>query len=109
MKSKLEIVRQGDVCLIRVANLPAGAVEVPGSGDVILAYGEVTGHAHRIKQADDRPSARVFDYGAERYLQIAEKIALTHEEHSAIMLDSGIYRQVYQFEEKRAEIRRVVD
>ncbi len=102
------IVRQGDVCLVKVDTLPPGATEVPVQGDVILAYGEVTGHAHRIKQAEV-PTARVFDFGAERYLQLAEKIALTHEEHSAVVLDAGIYRQVFQVEDFGEEVRRVAD
>ena len=105
-----EIVRQGDVMLFKVAELPKGAVAVKTDGDVILAHGEVTGHAHRIKREQtEKPSARLFDVGAERYLQIAERVALTHEEHSAIFLEAGVYRQVFQFEEKRAEIQRVAD
>ena len=102
------IARQGDVLLFRVAELPKGAVEVETKGDVILAYGEVTGHAHRIKQ-DEKPSARIFDLGAERYLQVAGRVALTHEEHSAVFLEAGVYHQAFQFEEKRAEIQRVAD
>ena len=103
------VARQGDVLLFRVAKLPKGAKDVtPKNGDVILALGEVTGHAHRIKQTE-KPSARLFDVGAERYLQIAERVALTHEEHSAIFLETGVYRQAFQYEEKRAEIRRVAD
>ena len=105
-----KIVRQGDVMLFKVAALPKGAKEVETIGDVILAFGEVTGHAHRIKREQtEKPSARLFDLGAERYLQIAERVALTHEEHSSIFLEAGVYRQAFQFEEKRAEIQRVAD
>ena len=103
------VARQGDVLLFKVQELPSGAQDVtPKNGDVILAFGEVTGHAHRIKRAE-HPSARIFDLGAERYLQIAERVALTHEEHSAIFLETGVYRQVFQHEEKRAAILRVAD
>jgi len=63
-----KIVRQGDVMLYKVTELPKGAVAVEVKGDVILAHGEVTGHAHRIKQTE-KPSARLFDVGAERYVQ----------------------------------------
>ena len=103
-----KIVRQGDVLLFKVGALPKGAKPVKVKGDVILALGEVTGHAHRIVQGE-KPSARIFDFGAERYLEIVERVALTHEEHSAIFLEAGIYRQAFQFEEKRAEIQRVAD
>ena len=104
----MKIIRQGDVLLVQVDKIPNGAVEFKVKGDVVLAYGEVTGHAHRIKQGE-KPSARIYDFGAERYLRIAERVALTHEEHTAIFLDVGTYRQAYQFEEKRAEIQRVAD
>ena len=107
---KREIIRQGDVLLIPVERLPKAALEAKVKGDVILAHGEVTGHAHRIKREQTKEvSARIFDIGAERYLQIAERVALTHEEHSAIFLEAGVYRQAFQFEEKRAEIARVAD
>lgn len=104
------VARQGDVLLFLVDALPRGAKDVTPKGDVILAFGEVTGHAHRIKQTEtDRPSARIFDVGAERYLQIAERVALEHEEHSAVFLEKGVYRQAFQFQEQRAEIQRVAD
>ncbi len=45
-----KIIRQGDVMLFKVEKLPKGAVEVETQGDVILAFGEVTGHAHRIRK-----------------------------------------------------------
>lgn len=104
----MKTIRQGDVLLFPVAKLPKGAKEIAFKGDVVLAFGEVTGHAHRIIQTE-KPSARVFDVGAERYIQIAERVALTHEEHSAIFLDAGIYRQAFQFEEKRAAPQLVAD
>ena len=104
----MKIYRQGDVLLVQVENLPKGAKEVTVNGDVILAFGEVTGHAHRIKQTE-KPSARIYDFGAERYLKLTEKVALLHEEHSAVFLDAGTYRQIFQFEEKRMEIQRVAD
>lgn len=103
------IARQGDVLLFKVPALPEGAKDVtPKDGDVILAFGEVTGHAHRIRRGE-KPSARIFDLNAERYLQIAERVALTHEEHTAVFLKKDIYQQAFQVEERRAEIQRVAD
>lgn len=50
--SKKEVpfsIRQGDVLLTKVASIPAGCTEVPyDKGRIVLAYGEVTGHAHAI-------------------------------------------------------------
>lgn len=104
-----KIIRQGDVCLIRVSALPDGAIQAKVNDDVILAFGEVTGHAHRIKQNAEHPSVRVFDFGAERYIQVIETVALSHDEHAAIVLEKGIYRQAFQCEDFGEEVRRVAD
>lgn len=66
--SKQPILRQGDVLLTPVKSLPQGCTEVPlDKGRIVLAYGEVTGHAHAIAdhglRAASEPSLRdqVFD------------------------------------------------
>lgn len=90
-------VRQGDVLLQPVAKLPSGAIEITPKGDVVLKYGEVTGHAHRI--AVDVPGkVRVWDAQAERYLQVLALVTLRHEEHGAIDIMPGIYHIPEQVE-----------
>lgn len=98
--------RQGDVLVVLVSDtaIPSGAK--PVKGEVILAFGEVTGHCHRIVE---KKKARYFDANAERFLQIIEKTALSHEEHTAIVLDKGVYKQAFQVEEQGEEVRRVAD
>jgi uncharacterized protein YaaR (DUF327 family) len=103
------MIRQGDVLLIQVDAIPAGAQDVTPEGDVILAYGEVTGHAHRIVQTKTAPKVRVWDAAGERYLQRIMDAPLTHEEHATTVLDRPIYRQVHQVEERGEEVRRVAD
>lgn len=100
------IYRQGDVLLAKVAALPKGATKKAAKGDVILAYGEVTGHAHRIAAPQ---KVVLWDAGAERYLQVLEQSTLTHEEHATITLPSGIYRMPTQVEYSPRELRRVAD
>src|SRR5574341_549052 len=87
----MEIYRQGDVLLIKRDRLSEGQlipIPVDGSGRIVLAYGEVTGHAHAIA---DTAKARLWDAGAERFLQVLEKTALVHEEHAPIQLEKGVY------------------
>jgi hypothetical protein len=97
--------RQGDVLLIRVdQEIPKRAKEITENGRVVLAYGEVTGHAHAIYPqvivADKPPAqpAKLWDAGAERFLQVMEKTALRHEEHEAIDLEPGNYKVIRQRE-----------
>ncbi|MCW1959833.1 MAG: hypothetical protein KIH64_015065 [Mycobacterium sp.] len=46
---KPQQLRQGDVQLQPVSVLPEGCTEIPAEGNrIVLAHGEVTGHAHAI-------------------------------------------------------------
>lgn len=103
----MNIIRQGDVLLVKVDAIPQDATHEQPPGDVILAYGEVTGHAHRIK---DAANVQVWSAGAERFIRALETVALTHEEHTAVVLEKGAtYRQIFQVEERGEEVRRVAD
>lgn len=79
--------RHGDVLISQVAVLPTGSQKRDG---VTLAYGEITGHSHRIRQTND---AQLWVHGNETFLEITgNNAALVHEEHHAIELPRGIYR-----------------
>jgi hypothetical protein len=85
--------RQGDVLIERVERLPAtGLALIQFTERVVLAYGEVTGHAHAIYREAGVLPAKLWDAGAERFLQVMERTAIKHEEHGAIPLEPGIYR-----------------
>jgi hypothetical protein len=50
---KTQQFRQGDVLVQRVTSIPEGDTAVArDNGRVVLAYGEVTGHAHAIAEAE---------------------------------------------------------
>lgn len=122
MIHKPQQIRQGDVLLKPVTKLPDGCKEVPNDNDrIVLAYGEVTGHAHAI--ADHRPALRAGEIAdaaiaraslfiapsGERYLEVRETVSLSHEEHSTHVINPGIYRLPIQVEYSPAELRRVED
>ena len=95
--------RQGDVFIEQIIKTPKTAQPVAREGgDVILAHGEVTGHAHRIRD----PGVCMLQAGeGERYLTIAGEhfVRLTHEEHAPIVLPPGNYRVTIQREYDWAE------
>jgi hypothetical protein len=73
MKNQNQQYRQGDVFIARIASLPAklkkAALE---GGKVILAHGEVTGHAHAFAASDatkftDESGAEFFDVKGRRF------------------------------------------
>jgi hypothetical protein len=107
------IIRQGDVLLVSTRQaLPENAVDVtPREGRVVLALGEVTGHAHAIYErgTQARPAVRLWEAGAERFLQVLTKTPLQHEEHSTLTLPPGLYRLPAQVEYTPDYTRRVAD
>lgn len=109
--------RQGDVLLVKVSGVfskgvPADAKDVTPKDRIVLAYGEVTGHAHAVypetKDGKTVMPAKLWDAGAERFLQVLEKTALKHEEHTAVDLAPGVYKVVRQREYVAPDINRQV-
>lgn len=109
--------RQGDVFIQRLsddADFPAAAKEVkPDAGRTILAYGEVTGHAHalpsraKLFRMDAEPNSGV---SAPAYLVIDGLPAtLKHEEHAPVKLAPGKYKVSIQREYSPEAIRNVAD
>lgn len=118
MKKPPYSIRQGDVLLVAASYrgpIPEDAKPLDPTGRIVLAYGEVTGHAHAIAVAvPTKPPAEYFDAGAERYLRALTDIPLGHEEHTAIILSptdkaGGRYQQAFQVEDFGEEVRRVAD
>ena len=99
--------RQGDVFIERVKKLPSDLTQrARDKGRIVLAYGEVTGHAHAL----DETLAELFeDKDGALYLKLRETGRLRHEEHATIVLEPGIYRVTHQREYSPEEIRRVAD
>lgn len=101
--------RQGDVIIQRIQRIPGAVSPVERDhGKVILAYGEVTGHAHAILDQDvDLLSTAD---AAERFLRVGSQGAtVVHEEHAPIALAPGSYRVRIQREYSPDKIRLVAD
>lgn len=97
--------RQGDVLIQRVDSIPTGAESKPREqGRVILAHGEVTGHAHVVTGP-----AELFDADRRTFLRVGEAATVVHEEHATIPLPAGEYEIVRQREYSPEEIRNVAD
>ena len=121
----MKIYRQGDVLIMAV-----GAQEVgeqiardmsckEDGGRVVLAYGEVTGHAHAIqssaatlwekKVAEQVAEATTRALVADRILRLTAEVVLRHEEHDPIVLPAGDYIVRQQREYAPQELRNVAD
>ncbi len=96
--------RQGDIYIQQAAQVPGDARLLP---HLTLAEGEMTGHSHRIADAQ---SAKLYRAGASLFLRVtAAEATLIHQEHGPITLAAGVYRVWQQREYSPEEIRTVRD
>lgn len=106
--------RQGDVLITRIDRAPNGLTPRPRDGGrVILAYGEVTGHAHAIADTLEAPAAAIYDdptaADGSFVMLVESDTGLVHEEHGRIDLAPGAYRVTRQREYTPEAIRMVAD
>ena len=102
--------RQGDVLIIPVKVIPESVEAVDREGGrVVLAHGEVTGHAHAIK--DKRATLFRDPKLAAIFMHVSgdAPVALEHDEHSTIAIPPGNYQVVRKVEYSPQEIRNVAD
>jgi hypothetical protein len=102
--------RQGDVLLTKIARLPKKGTPVErDNGRIILAYGEVTGHAHELKSKSAQLLTIDLNEGPATYLTLDEIAPLVHEEHGTILVEKGTYKVTKQVEYTPESIRNVAD
>ncbi|MGC5341737.1 hypothetical protein PZB75_27980 [Streptomyces sp. AM 4-1-1] len=106
--------RQGDVLIMALEEsaVPAHVVDAPGEprdgrGRLVLALGEVTGHAHAIPG----PGGLTREAGPSgpMLLHLPEGGRVVHEEHASIALPAGWFRVVRQREYAPGAVRIVAD
>lgn len=99
--------RQGDILIIRIDELPEEFEEKARiDGQIILAYGEVTGHKHAVKDIEVKWFG---DIRGEQVLQAEQPFTLVHEEHAPLTFAPGLYRVIRQYEATADDLRQVLD
>lgn len=104
------IIQQGDVLLVRVAELPEGAKETQWDG--VIAEGEHTGHLHRMIG-----EAKRFEVDGDVFMSVPKRILLAHEkggavaDHNPVVVEPGVYKidGVRQYDYAAKEAVRVMD
>lgn len=100
----MKVYRQGDVLIKRIKAVPQNTAKRESG---ILAFGEVTGHCHKVEELE---KAEVLECGTDLYLRVSEDgVRIVHDEHNAISLPAGDFQIVIQKEYSPQEIRDVQD
>jgi len=106
----MKLYRQGDVLIRQVTELPNGSTAVKNEVRIVLAHGEVTGHAHAVRVEDAVEFTHADAAGAvRRFLEVASGANVVHEEHATIPLPAGFYEIIQQVEYTPEAIRNVAD
>jgi|SRR3990167_1310555 len=103
------MIRQGDVLIVPVEEIPATAEVVERENScIILAHGEATGHAHKIK---DQHAALFRDPKLMAvFLHVTGNgVAIEHDEHDTIIAPPGKHQVIRQREYSPGAIRNVTD
>lgn len=88
------IYRQGDILIVATTHIPTNLNPVSReNGRVVLAHGEVTGHAHCIDADDTAVMFLETDVAemADRFLRVEQEVQIVHDEHDTITLPPGDY------------------
>lgn len=96
------MIRHGDVILRKVDLIPNGAESLKDRKE--LAYGEVTGHAHRLDVGE------LFETkDGKLYCRIGKQANLSHEEHKTLVIEPGEYEVVIKRQYTPEGWQKVVD
>lgn len=105
-----DVTHQGDVVIVprpHLSGVIPNTTPIPReNGRIILAHGEVTGHAHAI----ECETAEWFSTeDGKRFLRLVEPASIQHEEHGAFELEAGTYEIRIEREYSPEAIRNVAD
>ena len=90
--------RHGDLSFHALKELPKNLKEIKHDGSFILAFGEATGHHHKIT-VKDKDDLKIYQDAEGRYIMdVKGEATLTHQEHDTITFASGVYIQEIETE-----------
>lgn len=103
---------QGDISIIKIDSVPSEIKMEKLNKDFIVAYGEVTGHHHKL-QVEERTVGNYFLGKTDKgfYLEVKnEPLTLRHQQHKEQVIEPGLYWLGQQFEyDELSKLKRVID
>jgi len=86
-----KIIRHGDLNFRQVESIPK---EAKLTSNPTLALGEHTGHHHTLVKG----KYKIYELGAEKYLEVETPSTLTHQEHKEVTFPTGKWHMWYEKE-----------
>ena len=104
----MKIYRHGDISFHSIKKLPDNLKK---TNNPILAYGEATGHHHKLVKEYEAQFDVLEDNVGNKYLQINSPTQLTHQEHKTITIEKGMYfiSNEREYDYFALEAKKVVD
>lgn len=104
----MKIYRHGDVVIKEVEKLPK---ELIRKSDNIVAYGEATGHNHKLAELELGTLEVYQAKDGKIYFNATQPVTISHEEHKTITIEPGSFE--IEIERERdpflEEIKQVID
>jgi len=100
-------VRQGDVLFVPIDRIPEGARLEKGRKTV--AYGEATGHHHDVVAQNTKSKAEIYSLEDALFLGVEGDVVVTHQEHSTLPVEEGLYEIRIHREYTPEKVRNVLD
>lgn len=97
LKFKNNQALHGDVIIEKIRKLPANFNELKDEPMGTLAYGEVTGHSHKLFRLDDNGLEVGGSFTLKmdndvKFLLVNEPIVVKHQEHNPMVIPPGKYK-----------------
>lgn len=106
----MNVFRQGDVLIVQIEDdsvLVGPTAPIKRESErIVLAHGEITGHAHAILEKE---ANFVLTADNRRILITDVPVQVVHEEHEPISLPAGKFEIIHQVEYTPARMRPVFD
>ena len=101
MERKDENIHQGDVYLVRIEEFPEGKIKHIRND--IVAFGEITGHAHKIEGCE------IVEIAGKRFCCVKTDSVITHQQHPKEDVSKGNYEIRIQKEYFPEGLKNVID
>jgi len=104
-------IRHGDVIITRITAEEYENLHFPHKSDTVIAYGEATGHHHKLQAQAGQAQVLVNKSQETQAFSVKSDTKLVHEEHATVTIPKGYYKVEFEKEYEPLEQleRRVYD